>query len=127
MKEYSFVMPNHKRGTYNWFAILLALLFLSGFYFIANKTLLVILLALLSFFYYLSQRIRTIRIRRQNISYPALLQKKISWNELNNVVLKDGMLTLDFVNNHIFQVEIMETVNEKEFNDFCREQLKAVV
>ncbi len=124
MKEYSFVMPNPKKDTYNWFAFLLVLLFLTGFYFVANKILLAILLALLSIFYYLSQRKRVIRIRPESIFYPALLQKKIDWSELNNVILKDGMLTIDFNNNHILQVEIMEAVNEGEFNDFCREQLK---
>ncbi len=124
MKEYTFLMPNPKRDTYNWFAFLLALLFLTGFYFVSNKTWLVILMALLLIFYYLSQRKRIIRIRPESISFPALLQKNIDWTELNNVILKDGILTIDFNNNHILQVEIKEAVNEGEFNDFCREQLR---
>ena len=56
----------------------------------------------------------------------SILERKIMWNQLNNVVLKDGLLTLDFKNNKIIQQIIEETaqpVNEKEFNEFCRQQL----
>jgi hypothetical protein len=54
--------------------------------------------------------------------------KKISWNTLNNVVIKDGILTLDFKNNKLFQKEISDDVSketEAEFNNYCEEQLKA--
>lgn len=56
----------------------------------------------------------------------AIPERKLRWEQLNNVVLKDGMLTLDFMNNKIIQQileETNQTVNEKEFNDFCRQQL----
>jgi hypothetical protein len=46
---------------------------------------------------------------------------------LNNAILKDGILTIDFKNNRVLQAEIedrMNDVNEVEFNDFCRQQLK---
>ncbi|MBN9295955.1 MAG: hypothetical protein J0I41_03040 [Filimonas sp.] len=49
-----------------------------------------------------------------------------AWTELNNVILKDGLLTVDYKNNKVFQKEIHETPTnlEKEFNDFCAAQLK---
>lgn len=49
-----------------------------------------------------------------------------AWAELNNVVLKDGLLTVDYKNNKVFQKEIQEAPAylEKEFNEFCAEQLK---
>jgi hypothetical protein len=55
-----------------------------------------------------------------------LLRKKISWELFNNVMLKDGILTLDFKNNRIFQKETIdenEGPDEKEFNEYCRRHL----
>jgi hypothetical protein len=52
--------------------------------------------------------------------------RTIRWNELDNTMLKDGLLTMDFKNNKIIQQPIDEAqtnVNEKEFNEFCKAQL----
>ena len=60
------------------------------------------------------------------IIYPSFPLKIIKWPELNNTVLKDGLLTIDFKNNKFIQQSIEESktvVNEQEFNDFCRQQL----
>ena len=46
---------------------------------------------------------------------------------MGNVVLKDGILTLDFKSNKIFQSELKENetpVDEQKFNQFCTEQLQ---
>jgi len=57
-----------------------------------------------------------------------LFKKKIPWSDFNNVVLKDGLLTLDFKNNKLFQKEAIDDdevdADEDEFNDYCEEQLK---
>lgn len=55
-----------------------------------------------------------------------MFQKEVNWDEVNNVILKDGLLTIDFKNNKLFQHIILnsdEDISEKEFNDFCEEQL----
>ncbi|MBN8836050.1 MAG: hypothetical protein J0I09_02220 [Sphingobacteriia bacterium] len=55
-------------------------------------------------------------------------EKSFSWGEMNNVVMKDGMLTLDFKNNKLLQKEINEAVlkeTEEEFNIFCAKMLQA--
>jgi hypothetical protein len=60
----------------------------------------------------------------KHISYPSFPRKEIPWNELNNVIMKDGILTIDFKNNKIIQAETeANTVNEKEFNEFCKKRL----
>jgi len=67
-----------------------------------------------------------VHITDKTIIVPYILQKEIDWTELNNVVLKDGLLTIDFKNNKLFQHLVLnsdEDVNEKEFNQFCRQQL----
>lgn len=53
-------------------------------------------------------------------------EKTFSWSELNNVILKDDLLTMDCKNNKVIQSEIVSSphdINEAEFNDFCRVQL----
>ena len=51
------------------------------------------------------------------------------WSEMDNVILKDDLLTIDFKTNKIIQVEIVEQgriVDEAEFNLFCNEHLNRI-
>ncbi len=53
-------------------------------------------------------------------------KKRFNWGELNNIVLKDGLLTIDFKNNKLIQKELDETADEKveqEFNLFVQEKI----
>lgn len=52
--------------------------------------------------------------------------KDYSWNSLNNVILKDNILTVDFKNNRLIQAEVEDPnkIDEKKFNGFARQQLK---
>ncbi len=48
------------------------------------------------------------------------------WAQMDNVILKDNLLTIDFKTNKIIQVEILPNsrmVDETEFNLFCKEQM----
>jgi hypothetical protein len=55
--------------------------------------------------------------------------EKVPWSELNNVILRDGLLTIDFNNNTLIQVDTDDEdnadyeVTEDEFNAYCRSQL----
>jgi hypothetical protein len=59
-----------------------------------------------------------------------IIPKKIKWSELNNVLIKDGLLTLDFKNNNVFQAYSDDEEDEEydveddEFNAYCLERLK---
>ena len=56
-----------------------------------------------------------------------IIKKKYSWQAFSNILLKDGILTLDFKNNRIFQrvtVDEEGDAEEDEFNDYCQEQLR---
>jgi hypothetical protein len=62
------------------------------------------------------------------IVFNSIIKKRYSWNDFNNVVLRDNLLTLDYKNNKIFQKETIDEegeAEEDEFNDFCQERLKA--
>jgi hypothetical protein len=58
----------------------------------------------------------------------SLLKKRYAWNQFNNIVLKDGWITLDFVNNKVMQQEVVDDeedeADEDEFNLYCQQQLK---
>lgn len=78
--------------------------------------------------YRVSERELKIIIQHDFIVYPSFPKKKINWSELNNIIVKDGLLTIDLKNNKLIQQnidEIKTSINEKEFNDFCSQQLKA--
>ena len=81
----------------------------------------------LSALYQISRKPLQVLFNPDKINYTSFPVRSIQWNELNNVILKDGILTIDFRNNKIVQAEIDDvsnTINEKEFNDFCSQQLK---
>jgi hypothetical protein len=64
----------------------------------------------------------------EEIKFNTLIKKKYRWSDFNNIMLKDGLLTLDFANNKILQREIEDDddeddADEKEFNDYCQKQL----
>jgi hypothetical protein len=53
-------------------------------------------------------------------------KKEYAWSTLSNVILRDGILTLDFVNNKLFQQEIEEDdqIDEADFNEYARMQIR---
>lgn len=81
---------------------------------------------LMELLYTISTRPKLARFSETEIIYPSFPAKKIGWKELNQTILKDGLLTIDMKNNKLFQQMIDESqskVDENKFNEFCREQL----
>ena len=67
-------------------------------------------------------------VSRSNVILPGLTGHRIiEWSELTNVIRRDDLLTLDFKNNRLMQVQIINSDDapENEFNQFCRQQLAA--
>ena len=90
-----------------------------------------LIMAILAVLYIISIRQFIVSVNANNIIYPSFPKKIIQWNELNNVIMKDGLLTLDFKNNKLIQVLVRRDqthhdLEEKDFNDFCRKQLSTV-
>ena len=50
-------------------------------------------------------------------------QKEYSWEAVDNVILRDHILTIDFKNNRLIQFETESDVSEIEFNKFARQHL----
>ncbi len=63
----------------------------------------------------------------EEILFNSLPSKRYLWNVINNVVLKDGLLTIDLKNNTLIQKPVDARVSpevEKEFNEFCKQNLR---
>src|SRR5262249_5929377 len=68
----------------------------------------------------------SIIVSESNVILPGLAGHRIiEWSQLTNVIKRDDLLTLDFKNNKLMQVQIInaDDVPENEFNQFCRLQL----
>lgn len=65
---------------------------------------------------------------KESVVVNSFPKKYFYWKDIANVVLKDGILTIDFHNNKLIQKEIETQASiklEEEFNDFCRHKLNA--
>lgn len=84
------------------------------------------IMLLLFFLFKTSKRILKVQFFTDKIIYTSLPDRIIQWDQLTNVILKDQLLTIDFKNNKIIQ-QLLDVnnmpVNEKEFNEFCKQQL----
>lgn len=112
------------------FGSLIAMLLIANFYVEAGYWAALGILILMALLYLVSIRPLVVQVSPTNILYPNFPKRKIEWDELNNLVLKDGLLTLDFKNNRIAQVTVNNEgnkpdVDEMEFNDFCRDRIGA--
>jgi hypothetical protein len=61
------------------------------------------------------------------ITFNSLPTRSYKWHEINNMLLKDDIITIDFKNNKIYQKETEADVNaalEKEFNAYCSTKLR---
>jgi hypothetical protein len=79
------------------------------------------------FFDMMAHRKLVVSVSNEYIKLPSLTARQIEWAELSNLLLKDGLLTIDFKNNKLIQHPIQNTdwdIDEEEFNEFCKQQLK---
>jgi hypothetical protein len=86
---------------------------------------LVIVFAFLALLEYQAKRSPEIGFADDHIMINRLFKKKISWEEIENVVLRDGWLTIDFKNNKVLQNEIdggENEASEEEFNEWLTQR-----
>jgi hypothetical protein len=88
-----------------------------------------ILLLVLYFLEYPAKLPQEIGFSENKIVINSLFNRTIYWNELNNVVFKDNLLTIDFKNNKLIQKEVLDDdepdADEDEFNEYCNKCLKS--
>jgi hypothetical protein len=87
---------------------------------------LVIVFALLAVLEYQAKMSPEIGFSQEYIVFNGLFRRKYAWSEVNNVVLKDGLLTIDFNNNRLFQKETdsgESEASDQEFNEWVKERI----
>ena len=86
-----------------------------------------LLFFLMAFLEYQAGRPLQVGFSREEVVVNSFPKKTFGWSDFNQVLLKDGLLTLDFKNNRIFQQQTTEDdepdADEAEFNSWCRAQL----
>ena len=87
-----------------------------------------VLFVLMAFLEYQAKRPLEIGFSPNKVVVNSLFRKQFGWSAFNNIMLKDGLLTLDFKNNRLLQKEVDEEeegeADEDEFNAYCRDQLR---
>jgi hypothetical protein len=114
----------HKKKVYYSRALLIAALVWMKMPYAQWLTIVFIILALLE---YQAKHATEIGFSDNQILINSLFKKRYQWSQFSNIVLKDGLLTLDFTSNRLLQREIEDEeeseADEDEFNQYCRQQL----
>lgn len=87
---------------------------------------LIFVFALLALLEYQAKRAPEIGFASDHIVFNGLIKKKCNWSAIHNIILKDGLITIDFKNNRLLQKELESGDNEaseQEFNEWCRRML----
>jgi hypothetical protein len=83
-----------------------------------------VLILTLGLFEYLVNRDTTCTIDKNGIYFNNLPPRRYAWKDVENLILKDGILTIDQKNNRIFQLDLSEeklNFKEEELNEYCRQ------
>jgi hypothetical protein len=125
---YNLTRQAKKQKVYYSRALLLAALVWMKMPYLQWLVFLFIILALLE---YQAKYAIEIGFSDNEIVINSLLKKRYTWKQFSNIVLRDGLLTLDFANNRILQREVEDDedddADEDEFNEYCRKQLANVI
>lgn len=62
-------------------------------------------------------------INQQTLILKTGFNRKFQWTDIQHIIFKEGILTIDFKNNQLLQLTIDNKINETEFNQFCEQQL----
>lgn len=106
--------------------MLIAILIVSFTWMMLQQWALMLLSLATGFLYFISGRKMSVVLMNEHIVYPSFPARTISWPELSNVILRDGLLTIIFRTDRYIQQKVDESlgaVNEQELNEFCRQQL----
>jgi hypothetical protein len=117
--QYSPLTTHHSLYSATYAAVIFSWVLLKNYWLAAAHLILLV-------FYLSANKDKMIRFMAAHIYLPGRPEKKIEWKNVSNVVLKDGILTLDFKNNRLLQAPVIENWSneeEKAFNTFCHDQI----
>lgn len=119
-----------KKKAFENFSFFMSLLY-AGFWFnYVGLIALFIFLAVFIFLKIVENRKTVVQFSADGACLKRIFKKNIfPWQSLDNVILKDNLLTIDFKSNKLIQAEIEEGTagaDEEKFNRFCKEQLQNI-
>ena len=116
-------LAEHKKVYYSRALLIAALVWMKMPYWEA-ASLFLIILAILE---YQAKYSVEIGFSDNQIVINTLFKKRYAWSDFESILIKDGLLTLDFTSNRILQWELEEEedqdADEEEFNAWCKTQL----
>jgi hypothetical protein len=117
-----FFRQPHQKATsinYYWYFFIVAWV-LTSYYWLAIANSVLFLL------YWVSTKTLLVKIGPIGIRFPSFPSVFITWSSLTQVILKDGLLTIDKKDNKLTQQLLANSVaiNEEEFNAYCQLQLQ---
>lgn len=124
-----YYFSRHRKKAFEYFSFIMAVLY--GIFWLKYVGVVAFLIFAAIYFFAIALR------QKKNIAWfsstgihlkRALKTIIYPWRELDNVILKDDLLTIDLKSNKLIQVELAaenEEADEERFNSFCREQLQA--
>lgn len=119
-----YVSLKKKKKVYYSRALLLAALVWMKMPWLQWISLVLIVLALLE---YQAKYSVEIGFSTEEIVMNTFLKKRFAWGQFNGILLKDGILTMDFKSNRVWQLEVEDDeeddADEDEFNQWCRGRL----
>lgn len=74
---------------------------------------------------YLQTKKNSVTVSSQEVIIKGILtEKKYNWKDIDNLVFKDTLLSIDLKSNKLFQFDIVtNNIDESLFNQFCVKQL----
>lgn len=109
------------------FRIEIAFIISGCIWIISANYLLGMLLLLFAFFGLIANKKPVIYFTKEQIRYPSFPEKIFLWPEVDFVILKDDILTIELKNNQLYQFtlgkEIADKIDAAAFNVFCNQQL----
>ncbi len=88
---------------------------------------LIFVFSLLALLEYQAKKPPEIGFGTDQLVFSGLFRKTRTWADIHYIVLKDGLLTIGFQDNRVFQKELESGENEaseQEFNEWCARQLE---
>lgn len=122
---YCIIQERKKKEPYYRMGLFLAAI---GWYFVPNGLWITLIYVVAGLLEKQAKFPQEVAFDQDEIVFNSFPKKRYQWADLNNVVIKDAIITIDFKNNKLIQKEIQPGASERDeqdFNEFCRNKLKA--
>ncbi len=122
IRFYFLVKYDRLRFTNLHFGIIVAI-----YWYIVHRWDIALAVTVLAVFEYMVNKDTDFYFTPKGIKIQTIPTKTFSWQQLQNVIMKDGLLTIDQKNNKLFQVDVSDTLipfTEIEFAQFVANNMK---